>query len=197
MKMNYDAWRAESLGPRWPWWNTQSLQLCLMDRYAQSLKAELVSGIKSILAEFKLPLEVQIANPHTLDLIKRLLTKCSLNRAICCWRFLEMLNGKRQAEPSLQTGLVAAFDGKQRRLRDESPHRPEEPPEWGWTQDDGLILLRLIRGQPLRNLVRHEMGHLLGIGQHHSNCVMTWACTKEEFCLECKQTISETCQIAD
>jgi len=197
LKMNYDTWRVESLGSRWPWENTQSLQLCLMDRYAQSLKTELISGISSVVAEFELPLRIKIARSRTLNLIESLLTECSLNGTIYCWRFLETLSRKRQGERFLRTGLVIAFDGNERRLRDESPYKRDEPPEWGWTQEDGLSLLRLTRGQPLRNLVRHEMGHLLGISLHHSNCVMSWECTKEKFCPKCKQMILETCQVAN
>lgn len=196
LQMNYDTFRVPSLGPRWPWENTQSLQLCLMDRYAQSLKVELSSAINSAVAEFGLPLKIKIARRHTLEVIQRMLTICSLNGAICCWRFLQSLNRKREGEPCLHTALVIAFDGNGKQLRDESPHKPDQPPEWGWTQEDGLILLRLIHGQPLRNLVRHEMGHLLGIDHHHSNCVMIWECTKEKFCAKCKRTISETCKIA-
>ena len=197
LKMNYDTWRAESLGPRWSWENVACLQLCLMDRQAKSMKAELAGGVDSILAEFQLPLQIEMANQHTLDLIERLLTECSLDTAINCWRFLETLNQKRPVEPSLQAGLVIVFDGNQWKLRDESPYRPQEPPEWGWTFDDGLILLRLVRGQRLRNLVRHEMGHLLGIGQHHSHCVMAWECTHERFCGKCRRIIAETCQVVD
>lgn len=197
LKMNYDTWRAESLGPRWLWENTRSLQLCLMDRHAESLKAQLASGVGSILAEFQLPLQIEIANQRTLDLIERLVTGCSLNTAINCWSFLETLNEKRHGEPSLQTGLVIAFDGNQRHLLDESPHKPQEPPKWGWTQEDGLILLRLEQGQPLRNVVRHEMGHLLGIGQHHPHCVMAWECGSETFCDHCKTIIAETCRVVD
>lgn len=195
--MSYDTWRAESLGPRWPWENTPRLQLCLMDRHAESLKAGLASGVDSILAEFQLPLQIEVANQHTLDLIERALTESSLNTAINCWRFLETLNQKRQGEPSLQTGLVIAFDGNQRHLLDESPHKPRESPEWGWTQEDGLILLRLVQGQPLRNVVRHEMGHLLGIGHHHSHCVMAWECASERFCEDCKRIIAETCRVVE
>ena len=196
LKLNY-TWRPDSLGPRWPWENTQPLQLCLMDERARSLKAELISGIDSVLSEFRLPLQIAIARLRTRRLIERLLSDCSRNGAVLCWELLKTLNLQRQRESSLQTGLIIAFDGNQRRLDDESSYKPNEPPEWGWTQDDGLILVRITRPQPLRNVVRHEMGHLLGIGQHHVNCVMSWECMKEEFCATCKQAISETCQLAD
>lgn len=195
--MKYDTFRDESLGQRWEWETTQSIQLCLMDGYTRSLKADILNSIDSIVAEFKLPLRSQVANPDAIDLIEGLLTKASTDGAVCCWRFLEALNRRRYEGNSLQTGLIIAFAGRQRTLRDESSNKPDEPPQWGWTIDDGLILLRLVPSQPLRNLVRHEMGHLLGIGQHHPNCVMAWACTEEEFCGECKQTISRTCQLAN
>ncbi len=197
LKMNYNTWRAESLGPRWLWENIRLFQLCLMDSHAEALKDQLASGIGSVLAEFQLPLQIEIPNQRTIDLIERLLRQCSLNTAINCRRFLETLNQKRQGELSLQTALVIAFDGNQRHLLDEDPHKPQEPPKWGWTQDDGLILLRLVQGQPLRNVVRHEMGHLLGIGQHHSDCVMAWECGSEIFCEKCKRIIAETCQVID
>jgi hypothetical protein len=195
--MNYDTFRAESLGPRWPWENSGLLRLCLMDRRGQALEAELIGGIRSMLVEFELPLEVKLASSRTLALIETLLTACKVGSDIHCWRFLETLNRIRKGEPSLKAGLVIAFDGIQAHLHDESPYKPDEPPEWGWTQDDGLILLRLTPAQSLRSLVRHEMGHLLGIGKHHeppSDCVMMWDCTRDKFCAECRQTISEACQ---
>lgn len=198
LRLNYNTWRVdESLGSRWPWENSGSLQLCLMDERARSLKAELVSGIGSVLSEFRLPLANAIASLHTLELIERSLSDCSRNGTLLCRELLNTLNLKRERESSLETGLIIAFDGNKRRLDDESSYKPDEPPEWGWTQEDGLILVRLTDCQPLPNVVRHEMGHLLGVGQHHLNCIMSWECMTEEFCATCKQTISETCQIED
>ena len=172
-----------------------------MDSYAESLEKVIMSGIGSVVTESYLPLQVEIANEGTRKLLAGLLSECSRNRAVDCWRLLKRLNEKRPEELSLQTGLVVAFNGDQLCLRDESLENIAEPPEWGWTAEDGLTLLRLVRGQPLRNLVRHEMGRLLGtnlgIDQSHPNCVMDYTCMKEEFCAECKQEISRTCQITD
>lgn len=195
LKMTYDTFRADSLGLRWEWEKTQCLRLGLMDTYARSLEGALVEGIQSIVAEFQLPLQIELASQQTVNLIERLLSKCSLGTTIDCGRFLQILNHNRPGEPTLQAGLVIAFDGRQRSLYDESSLKPEEPPTWGWTQEDGLILLRLEPEEPLRNVIRHELGHLLGIGHHYSDCVMAWDCTQEGFCQECKRTIRETCQV--
>jgi hypothetical protein len=168
-----------------------------MNSYAESQEKVIMSGIGSVVTEFFLPLQVEIANKGTRKLLAELLCDCRLNRAVDCWRLVKRLNEKRPEELSLQTGLVIAFDGNQLGLQDDSAHKPEEPPEWGWTQEDGVILLRLVLGQPLRNLVRHEMGHLLGIGRHHSHCVMAWECASENFCDNCKGIIAQTCEVVD
>jgi len=77
----------------------------------------------------------------------------------------------------------------------------DEPPEWGWTDDDGAIFLRLEPGQPWANVVRHEMGHLLGVGRHHGKeeppCVMHWDCSSGHFCADCITIIRQTCQVVD
>jgi hypothetical protein len=196
LKMNYASWRDESFGARWLWEETQRLQLCLMDAGAQASETEIVEAIHSVLTEFQLPVQVEIAKGHECELIERLLTDCGNESTIDCCKFLEKLNEKRPGDPFLQAGLVIAFDGSKRNLWD-GPDKPEEPPDWGWTAEDGLILLRLNPGQPLRNLVRHEMGHLLGVDKHHSGCVMDWSCANEHFCSECKQVISKACRVSD
>ena len=83
------------------------------------------------------------------------------------------------------------FDGSRLRL----PVLPgSEQAKWGWTEIDGLVFLRLEPSQPLRIVARHEMGHLLGIGEHHPGCVMDWACTSQEFCGRCKERIKTVCR---
>jgi hypothetical protein len=184
-----------STDPRWLWEDTGCLQLCLIDARAREQEATIVDALQSVLTEFQLPLTIITANSATCHEARTVLAENSEANTIQCWQALKAINQRRPKISHLQTALVVAFDGVERQLLDESSHKPEEPPEWGWTAEDGLILLRLSAGQPLGNVVRHEMGHLLGIGQHHSNCLMDWSCQEESFCGHCKSTIRQTCQI--
>lgn len=49
----------------------------------------------------------------------------------------------------------------------------------------------VIRRFDLPNAVRHEFGHMIGLGMHHKNCVMDWACSQGIFCEDCKREIKE------
>jgi hypothetical protein len=190
--MNYEGFSTE---PRWPWEDTGCLQLCLIGAYAHEQQTVLLDALHSVLSEFRLPVAMTIANNATCDDVQKVLAENSRTNTIQCWQALKAMNRRRNEAPHLRTALVVAFDGAERQLQDESSHKPEEPPEWGWTAEDGLILLRLMPGQPLRNVVRHEMGHLLGVGQHHSDCLMAWNCQEEHFCGNCKDVIRNTYQI--
>lgn len=190
--MNYEGFSTES---RWPWADTGCLQLCSMDARAREQSTTIVDAIQSVLTEFHLPLAITTANGATCEDVQKVLAENGTANTVQCWQALKAINQKRKEAPHLRTALVIAFDGVEQQLQDESCNKPEEPPEWGWTAEDGLILLRLTADQPLRNVVRHEMGHLLGVGQHHSNCLMGWSCQQEHFCDDCKGVILKTCQV--
>jgi len=191
--MHYDTWE---LHPRWCWETAGRLCLCPIDAYARSLRDAVLKALQVTLADFVLPLEVDVPAPSTQREILNLVTDCTSGDVLHCWDFLAKLNQARHQDPELQPGLVVAFDGRYRSLYD-GDRKPDEPPEWGWTSEDGLILLRLVAGQPLPNVVRHEMGHLLGIGEHHPGCVMEWACKSEHFCPRCVKAIRQTCRLVD
>jgi hypothetical protein len=180
-------------GPPWPWWERASqVQVCSMDPFGRSKEKGVVAGIESVATEFHLPLVAEVANEETQALAKELIEQSvSANGIIDVVNLLAELNNRRPRYPDLQDGLVITFDGSRLRL----PDLPgSEQAEWGWTELDGLVFLRVVPDQPLRNVVRHEMGHLLGIGWHHPNCVMGWACTSQDFCDRCKDQINKVCR---
>ncbi len=186
--------------PPWPWWDKgDRLLVCPMDAYAASKVGEVCTGLESVTGEFNLPLVVEAAKKTTCTLVANRLEQFTVNGIIRCNSFRDVLNKTRQQGPDLRNCLVVLFNGDRLQLEDDNP-ADGQPPEWGVTLNDGLMFLRLEPCQPLRNLVRHEMGHLLGVGTHHrppSDCVMVWECTYREFCQECKETIQEVCQIGD
>jgi hypothetical protein len=198
--MHYDpVWRVDCAdGPgtsekRFRWEDTGRVRVCPTnpDPYPTGV---LLESIRTTLAEFKLPLGADLAAPLTRQKVRDLLAKSATAGAIDCCSFLRNLNQCRRENQDLLAVMIISFDGRQYRLFD-SLCNLEEPAEWGFADDGGLILLRLVRGQPLANLVRHEMGHLLGVGGHHTGCVMDWACSEGRFCNECLRTIQRTCRV--
>ncbi len=196
--MHYNSWNIWRRGERFQWEGTGRVRVCPIDADTYSNRVVLGS-VKTILAEFNLPLEVDTATLPTQQKVRDLLAKSSNAETIYCHDFFNNLNECREQNYDLQAALIVPFDGEQYRLYDyDRSNRPHETPEWGWTEEDGVVLLRLVPSQlhdkTLANLVRHEMGHLLGV-KHHSGCVMEWACCEYHFCDECRNTIQETCEV--
>jgi hypothetical protein len=179
---------------RFQWEDTGRVRVCPTSPYPYPTVVVLES-VKTILAEFKLPLEVDVATPLTQQKVRELLAKSATAGTIDCYSFLRNLNQRRRENPDLLPAVIIPFDGREYRLFDCLCNNPDEPPEWGFTNEGGLILLRLVRAQPLASLVRHEMGHLLGIDRHHTGCVMEYECRQDRFCNECLKTIRRTCLV--
>lgn len=193
LEMNYLGFFVDE---RWPWEEAGRVQFCPMDDCARSVEDQVLEALRSVATEFQLPLHVETASENTCELIRNLFADATTSGALRCERLLKSLNDKRTGEPQLRAALLVGFSGKDRELQDCGFGKPNEPPEWGWTAQDGLILLRMMPEQPLRNVVRHEMGHLLGIDEHHSGCLMDWSCTEESFCNKCRDGVLGICQTA-
>lgn len=192
--MHYDTWSLDDR-ERWCWENLGRIITCPVDAYSQSVNGNVCKAVGGILAEFSLPIRCQDANPGTQNRIAELVNRSARDSVLGCQEFLRNLNVAREKDIELQPALVIEFDGRRLRLNDGDLSKGEKPPVWGWTWDDGLILLRCVSGQPLSNVVRHEMGHLLGVSQHHGGCVMDWACERYSFCSKCVETIQQTCKV--
>ncbi len=193
--MHYNSWNTWRKGERFQWEGTGRVRVCPIDADTYSDSAVLGS-VKTILAEFNLPLEVDTATLPTLQKVRDLMAKSSNAETIHYYDFFNNLNECREQKSDLQAALIVVFDGEQYRLYDyDRSNTPHETPEWGCADEDGVILLRLVSGQPLASLVRHEMGHLLGIGRHHRGCAMDWASCEDRFCNECLKTIQQTCEV--
>jgi hypothetical protein len=191
IEMNYDdMWL-----PRWRWETEDKIAVCSMDDHAASFAPDVASHLSEVLREFSLPLRIEMGNQRLNALVRRLADEASDGNEIVCLRFLDAIDNQRQRESDLHPALAIAFDGSTRKLRAPPGSNPNERAEWGWTDVSGLVLLRLCPGVLLRNVVRHEVGHLLGIGKHHPRCVMSWACSGEKFCESCINKIRDICRI--
>ncbi|MGH9400979.1 MAG: hypothetical protein ACRD2P_02600 [Terriglobia bacterium] len=191
--LDYKEFRTD--GERWQWEISERIVVCALEACALAQREIVLKSIKDILTEFRLPFQCQTTGPDTQRKIEEIRISSTAGRVLNCNDFLSNLNEARRKDDELQPAYVVAFDGSGLSL-DDGLYKPEEPPEWGWTDSGGVILLRICPDQPLRNVVRHEMGHLLGIENHHSGCVMDWACTQNDFCASCVETIRSTCQVA-
>ena len=70
------------------------------------------------------------------------------------------------------------------------PPGQKEPAIFGIGVPDGVMILTHTH----REAVRHEFGHVLGLGIHHRGCVMDYKCITPVFCSQCKAQIEEMWQ---
>lgn len=70
----------------------------------------------------------------------------------------------------------------------------QEPAIYGWTSNQGLCVLRRF---DIQNAIRHEFGHMVGLGFHHQDCAMDWNCSVHKFCANCVKDINEIWELDD
>ena len=137
--MQYHGWR---IGERFQWETTGQVRVCPIgtDAYSSSL---VVGAVTNIVAEFDLPLEVGAATSPAQQKIGSLLAESSADGVIDCRRSFNNLNESRTRNTDLQAAMIIMVDGAQYCLYNpKSNIAGDEPPEWGWTENDGAILLR-------------------------------------------------------
>ncbi len=146
---------------------------------------ETVNIISGVIKEFNLLLSVKNGNiykKNDLKYIIDLVRKCS-DKGEIDFDFLEKEIYKlRNNQDILSYGIVILVDDAEYRFKN-----PEAI--YGSGSPEGLIVIR--KRYINKPTVRHEFGHMIGLGQHHENCVMCYACNYEEFCSKCKQEIKE------
>ena len=144
-----------------------------------------VNIISDVIKEFNLPLLVKNGNIHKnndLKYITGLVRKCSDEGKLDFNLLEDELYKLRNNQGLLPYGIVVLVNDAEYRFKN-----PEAV--YGSGSPEGLIVIK--EKYVNKSTVRHEFGHMIGLGKHHENCVMCYACNHEEFCSRCKEEIKD------
>jgi hypothetical protein len=177
-----------SNGNYWEWEKTKWIYIFgLLGVNSQEL-GEVVHIIREVIADFSLPLEVKTGNKNKkIDfcILKELIQKSVSDERYIDFDLVESSLFKvRRSKKVLGYGVVIVVDD--RRYEFKNSHAEREPAVYGCGSPDGLVI---IRRRYIRKATKHEFGHMIGLDEHHRNCVMDYYCTHEVFCVSCKNKI--------
>lgn len=144
--------------------------------------------IGNVIKDFKLPLTVlngNLAKKEDSIIIQSLIASTAQQNLIDFDGAEAELERLRNSG-LLPYGLIVLVAPK--RYKFKNPHGCKEPAIYGCGTPEGLIVLRRF---DIEIAVRHEFGHMIGLGHHHPCCVMDWGCSIHKFCEECRKEIKE------
>ena len=144
--------------------------------------------ISDVIKELNLPLQVSNGNVDKIEdisTVKNLIASNTKKNQIDADRINKELI-QLWDKNVLRYGLVILIDRKKYEFK--NPPDREEPCIYGYGSDDGLAIIRMF---DQKNVVKHEFGHMIGLGHHNQGCVMDWSCPVEAFCDNCYKEIAE------
>lgn len=182
--------RGWSTRQRWEWEKTRDVVVFSTDDSISQEKHVIIKELEEVLGEFSIPLGVIDGNlEYSKDVMQilALLDSSIKSSEIDCEEFENELHKVRE-KGRLPYGVVVIIDKTKYEFY--QPPKLNERAIYGWGVPDGLVLLRFTH----REALRHEFGHMLGLGIHHKECVMDYKCITPAFCSDCKQQIEEMWQ---
>jgi len=178
-------------GTHWEWEKrSKEVAVFAMDSEVKQEKLAVVEELEGVLKEFSIPLDVidgNLKRGEDVELIQTLLESSITDNEINYDEFERELLKTRE-EGRLPYGLVALIDKDKYTFY--QPPRQKERAIYGVGVPGGMVILRHTH----REAVRHEFGHMLGLGIHHKGCVMDYKCITPVFCSQCKRQIEDTWQ---
>ncbi len=182
--------RIRGWGTRWEWEKSEEVAVFATDSNVGQEKSAVVKELEGVLKEFPIPISVidgNLKNSEAAGQIQTVFDNSIKNSEIDYDKFEEELLKVRE-RGRLHYGLVILVD----KGKHEFSHLPEQREQaiYGVGDPSGWLILRHTH----REAVRHEFGHMLGLGVHHSGCVMDYRCVIDAFCNQCKQQIEEMWQ---
>ena len=181
--MKYKGW-----GTRWEWDKEGEIYVYALEAVTQRDIEGVVTIINDVIREFALPLSVLNGNSVKSEdtaLVEQLIAECSQEKQVDLDGVEVKLKEMRE-RGFLPYGVVILVDPSRYRLK--TPRDSKQEPIYGYGTENGIIVLRRF---DMQNAVRHEFGHMVGLGQHHPNCVMAWECSRSEFCNDCISRIEQ------
>lgn len=183
IKNEKNYWKTE--GEYWVWEKTGEVYVYGLSGVSNIDIEKVVSIIDDVINEFKLPVIIKNGNKHKkedLIHIEKLLRDCLYEGRYIDFDLLERkLERFRKEKEILPYGIIILVDDTQYKFK-----VPEAI--YGSGSPEGLIV---ICKRYIDDATKHEFGHMIGLGKHHENCVMSYACTYDQFCEQCKKEIKE------
>ncbi len=177
-------------GTRWKWERSKEVTVFALDSKVEQEKSAVVEELEGVLKEFSIPIDVVDGNLKRggdVALIQTLLDSSIKDNEIDYNEFeRELLNVREEGR--LPYGLVVPVEKDKHKFY--YPPGQKEQAIFGIGVPDGLLILRHTH----REAVRHEFGHMLGLGKHHEECVMDYRCITPVFCSQCKRQIEQMWQ---
>ncbi len=180
------SWRLNGT-KRWKWEEEGRVMVLSAGSVGQDRVKDVAAIIREMFTEFNLPIEVDAGKAG--EELTRCISELKTSKELDVREFVRQLNHLRKNFPALRPGLAILV-----RPEDFDPFGKASDTERGYygeSHDDGVCLLRSYH----REAVRHEIGHMLGLGEHcrkDPSCVMQWNCRSGNFCPSCRAAL-ESC----
>lgn len=178
-------------GKHWEWEErSKAVAVFAIDSRVEQKKPTVVEELERVLKEFSIPIDVIDGNlkyGEDVELVQTLLDSSIKDDEINYDKFERELLKVRE-ESRLPYGLVVLVDKDKYAFY--QPAGQKERAIYGVGVPNGMMILRHTH----RESVRHEFGHVLGLGIHHRGCVMDYKCITPAFCSQCKRQIGEMWQ---
>lgn len=181
---NFNTWFLDEDFNRWCWEKNGKIFVYGLSNIRDNQINKSVNIVREVISKYFLPLEVLNGNnnnKHGYKILKTLVNKyINDNNEIEFNKLEKKLYKIRNDEKKLIDGIILLVDHSILSIKTKGS-------EYGQGSPGGLIIIRDIYNN--KSTVVHEFGHMIGIGDHHSNCVMSYTGSDEEFCRECQDKI--------
>ena len=177
-------------GTHWGWESSKEVAVFAIDNEVEQVKPVVIKELGGVLKEFSIPIDVTDGNlrrGEDVALVQTLFDNSTKDNKIDDDEFEREMHKVRE-DGRLPYGLVVLAD-KDKYEFYRPPWRKERA-IYGVGVPDGVVILRHTH----REAVRHDFGHMLGLGTHHGGCVMDYKCHTPVFCSQCNRQIREMWQ---
>ena len=181
--------KTKGWGTHWEWERSKEVAVFAVCGKGEQEKPTVVKELGGVLKEFSIPIDVidgNLKRGDDVELLQTLLESSIKDNEVNYDEF-EWEIRKARKEGRLPYGLVVLIDDKYTFYQ---PPEQKERAIYGVGVPDGVAIL----SHTHREAVRHEFGHMLGLGMHHVGCVMDYRCITPNFCSQCKRQIEEIWQ---
>jgi hypothetical protein len=160
--MKIKGWKVS--GKHWEWENTKNVYVYGTEEVEQENIEKTIMAISEVIKEFNLPLQSLNGNAtksEDVPIVKNLITNNTQQNLIDFDSLVSELERHRD-NGLLPYGLIVLVNPEKYKFK--KPPESKEPAIYGCASPEGIIVLRKF---DIKNAVRHEFGHMIGLGGEH------------------------------